>query len=90
MEKRPLSPVRLRIARLLFEAGAPVWSVDLAKAEGIPHGTVYTGFRFLYDLGWAIGVTVPQEGAPARVLYRLTDEGRKQVAALIEKEDKGS
>lgn len=84
------TPVRLRVLRLLFNAGEPVWPVELAHSARIPYGTVYDTFRRLYDLGWAVGVTEPKSGrGPDRVLYRLTAEGRAKAPALLGEKEEG-
>lgn len=74
---------RLRVLRLLFSADAPVWALDVARSTGISYGTVYDTFRRLYDLGWSVGITTPVPSRPARVLYRLTTEGRQQAVGLL-------
>src|SRR5437868_1691020 len=61
-----------------------IGALAVATEIGISYGTVYGTFRQLYDLGWAVGITEEKHpGRPARVLYRPTEEGRKQLAALL-------
>lgn len=79
-----LTPVRRRILRLLFNADAPLWSVDVAQSQAISHGTVYDTFRKLYDQGWAVGITeAGATGRPPRALYRLTETGRTEAAKIL-------
>lgn len=69
---------KARVLRILLNADEPLWPLDMARSTHIPYGTVYGVCRTLYDLGWAVGVTeVKHPGRPARVLYRLTGEGRR-------------
>lgn len=87
-----LTPAQLRILRLLSNADAPLWALDLARSTGIKHSTVYHAFRVLYDLGWAVGVTekpTTPTGRPARVLYRLTARGRTEAAVLLDIPEEG-
>lgn len=79
------TPARLRVLRILFNAGEPLWALDVSKGTGLSYGVVYHSFRVLYDAGWAIGITEdkPRPGRPARVHYRLTAQGRAQARLLL-------
>jgi predicted ArsR family transcriptional regulator len=80
----PWTEPRLKVLRILFDADAPLWALDVARATGMSHGTVYNTFRVLYDRGWAVGDTeTTHPGRPARVLYRLTAQGRTEVAKML-------
>ena len=85
-----LSAPQLRVLRILFNSAEPLWALAVARSTGIPHGTVYGTFRVLYDHGWAVGDTETSGGTgrPARVLYRLTKEGRAQAATLLGETEK--
>lgn len=85
----PLTPAQMPVFRILFNADEPLWALAVARSTGIPYGTVYQTFRVLYDLGWVVGVTeTANTGRPARVLYRLTKQGREQASALLNTPDK--
>lgn len=74
---------KARVLRILADADEPLWPLGLAKDTGMTYGTVYGTCRRLYDRGWAVGITETKHtGRPARVLYRLTEEGRRQTAHL--------
>ncbi len=82
-----MTPVQLRVLRLLSNAPTPLWPLHIAHTMRVPYGTVYQAFRHLYGRAWAVGVTerpATPTGRPARVLYRLTAEGRKQAALLLD------
>lgn len=75
---------RLKVLRILLNADAPLWALDVARTASLPYGTVYYTFRVLYDRGWAVGDTeTTHPGRPARVLYRLTAQGRTEVAKML-------
>lgn len=85
-----LTPAQLIVLRVLSNADAPLWALDVAQAVGVPYGTVYQSFRVLYDAGWAVGVTEeknPVLGRPPRVMYRLTATGRKKAAAVLSEKE---
>lgn len=83
-----MTPVQLRILRVLSNADTALWPLHIAHTTRIPYGTVYHAMRLLYDLGWAVGVTADDEdtGRPPRVLYRLTVKGRREAALLLDTE----
>jgi DNA-binding PadR family transcriptional regulator len=82
------TPVRLRVLAALVEADSLVWPQDLARSLDIPYGTVYDTLRRAYDVGWAVGITRKvSPSRPARVLYRLTEQGRAEAPALLRQAD---
>ena len=90
MNAPALSGPQLRVLRILFSSAEPLWALAVARSTGMPYGTVYGTFRVLYDHGWAVGDTekAGDTGRPARVLYRLTGEGRAQAASLLGETEK--
>ena len=90
MNTPALSEPQLRVLRILFNSAEPLWALMVARSTGMPYGTVYGTFRVLYAHGWAVGDTdgAGGTGRPARVLYRLTGEGRVQAASLLGETEK--
>jgi len=69
----------------LLRAPDAVWGLALAKAVDRAPGTVYPILARLEDLGWLAGEWEGESdhAGPRRRLYRLTDGGRVEGAAVI-------
>lgn len=68
----------------------PAWSYgyDLGRDAGLKSGTLYPILMRLADRQWLESKweASPEQGRPARHLYRLTAKGRRYAAAEIQPE----
>jgi DNA-binding PadR family transcriptional regulator len=79
MTRRP-SLQTLEVLQLMVQQPtADYYGLELAKAAGIPTGTIYPILRRLEDGGWVESswenIDPHQEGRPRKRLYRLTGFG---------------
>ena len=63
-----------------------VYGFDIMDLTGLPGGTVYPALRRLEAAGfveseWEEGGVAQEQGRPSRKYYRLTDKGRRRLAA---------
>lgn len=75
----------LDVVRLLLQSTDSVWGLSIAKAVDRAPGTVYPILSRLEDLGWLEGEWEgdSDHAGPRRRLYRLTDSGRLEAAAVV-------
>lgn len=74
------------ILRVLADASAPMWGLDITKKSGLRHGTGHPVLVRLVQHGWVertIEAKGTYHGRPARHFYELTPDGRLQADALF-------
>ena len=61
------------------------WGYDTSRAAGVRSGSLYPVLHRLLDAGWLTdGWETPGENKrPPRRYYELTDEGRRELGALL-------
>jgi PadR family transcriptional regulator PadR len=81
------SLVRIAYA-LLEEPDAQHWGYDLTKRSGVRSGVLYPILHGLLDRGWLADGWEDANGIvgrrPPRRYYELTDEGRRELGALLQ------
>lgn len=75
----------LDVVRLLLGSPDPVWGLAIARSVERAPGTVYPILARLEELGWIAGEWEGESDhpGPRRRLYRLTDDGRVEGAAVV-------
>lgn len=73
------------VLRVLLAAAEPVWGLRIVKATGLKAGSVYPILSRLEDGNWITGEweAEGQRSGPRRRLYRLTEEGEREAAAIV-------
>lgn len=65
------------------------WGYDLSKRAHVRSGVLYPILQRLLDAGWLEDGWEELAGAgskrPPRRYYRLTDEGRREIGAIVER-----
>ena len=66
-----------------------MYGLEISKAVGLASGTVHPILRRFEDFGWLESrledIDPAGAGRPRRRFYRLTDTGRAELAALLER-----
>ena len=79
MVKRLTIPTRLVLEAMLVDDKTEVYGLELARAAGLPSGTVHPILARLEGLGWVTSrwedVDPVEAGRPPRRYYRLTSLG---------------
>jgi DNA-binding PadR family transcriptional regulator len=87
MVTRLTIPTRLVLEALLTDVGTELYGLEMARAAGLPTGTVHPILARLEGQGWVTSrwedVDPAEAGRPARRYYRLTDEGRRAAPARL-------
>ena len=80
MVQRLTIPTRLVLEAMLVDDKTEVYGLELARAAGLPSGTVHPILARLEGLGWVTSrwedVDPVEAGRPPRRYYRLTSLGR--------------
>lgn len=89
MARRP-SLQTLEVLQLMVEhPTADFYGLELAKAAGIPSGTIYPILRRLEDSEWLESsweqINPREEGRPRKRLYRLTGLGEREARRHLAK-----
>ncbi len=84
--ERTLSGPAVAVLRALAEGAT--YGFDVMDVTGLPSGTVYPILsrverRGLVESRWEAAAEHRREGRPARKYYRLTPEGRSELAAAV-------
>jgi PadR family transcriptional regulator, regulatory protein PadR len=64
------------------------WGYDLSRQSGVRSGVLYPILSHLLEQGWVTDGwedRAETDGRPLRRYYRLTDTGRTELAALLER-----
>ena len=60
------------------------WGYDLSKKSGVRSGAMYPRLRQMLEAGWlSDGWETEVEGRPARRYYEVTDDGLRELGALV-------
>src|SRR5689334_5243533 len=82
MVKRLTIPTRLVMETFLAEPDAELYGLELARAAGLPTGTVHPILARLEGVGWVSSrwedVDPSEAGRPPRRYYRLTPDGIRE------------
>src|SRR4051794_37562521 len=89
MTRRP-SLQTLEVLQLMVQhANADFYGLELAKAAGIPTGTIYPILRRVESSGWVESsweqINPSEEGRPRKRLYRLTGLGAREARRHLDK-----
>jgi DNA-binding PadR family transcriptional regulator len=87
---RRLSYQTLEVLALMVQhATADFYGLELAKAGGIPTGTIYPILRRLEDSGWVESsweqIDPREQGRPRKRLYRLTGLGVREARRHLDR-----
>jgi PadR family transcriptional regulator PadR len=69
------------------------WGYELSKTSGVRSGAMYPRLRQMLDEGWLTdGWETSEEagGRPARRYYRLTEDGQRELGALLRRAESDS
>lgn len=77
----------------LLEHGHPddeLYGLEIAKASGLPPGTIYPILQRLLAAGWVVdrwedSSQAQEEGRPSRRYYRLSVEGRARAVHALQR-----
>ena len=87
MVARLTIPTRLVLEAFLADPDAELYGLELARAAGLPTGTVHPILARLEGLDWVSSrweqVDASEVGRPARRYYRLTSAGRRESATRL-------
>ena len=87
MVKRLTIPTRLVLEAMLVDDDTEVYGLELARAAGLPSGTVHPILARLEGLGWVTSrwedVDPVEAGRPPRRYYRLTSLGGRESRARL-------
>jgi PadR family transcriptional regulator PadR len=87
MVARLTIPTRLVLETFLLDADAERYGLELARAAGLPTGTVHPILARLEGLGWVESrwedVDPSEAGRPPRRYYRLTSVGRRESSSRL-------
>lgn len=75
----------LDVVEVLLHSRDAVWGLAIAKTVDRAPGTIYPILARLEELGWLTGEWEGDSDhpGPRRRLYRLTDDGRAEAAAVV-------
>ncbi|WP_143268942.1 PadR family transcriptional regulator [Amycolatopsis vastitatis] len=60
------------------------WGYGLSKKSGVRSGAMYPRLRQMLEAGWlSDGWETSVEGRPARRYYRVTEDGLRELGALL-------
>src|SRR5690242_11086038 len=87
MVARLTIPTRLVLEALLADPDAELYGLELARAAGLPTGTVHPILARLEGTGWVTSrwedVDPSAAGRPPRRYYRLTPSGIREATARL-------
>jgi len=71
-------------AALVAEPSQKKWGYDLSKKSGVRSGAMYPRLKQMLEKGWLTdGWETDVEGRPARRYYQVTDDGLRELGALL-------
>lgn len=77
-----LTSATVQVSRALLSPTEPVqWLHDISLRAGYPTGVVYPILKRMRDEGWLTDQLIPD----GRRLYQITDDGRRELADLLER-----
>lgn len=82
-----ITEARLKLLRFLCEADRPYYGVEISRATGLAHGTVYPILGRFTQRQWVTPFKAPSPlSAPPRLYYEITPIGRTAANELLRKE----